>query len=138
MSSKKNIDSILSTGYYHVFYKNKELKQLMQKTLPNVQKAIKENVNPPKTDKKIYLVRLKYEPDSEKRKLIINCSQRTITPKLILAKDKYDDSFSIIYSKEELDKYKFNLNHIKKIITKIKKDELDVSYQFINISQILN
>lgn len=135
--TQKKIDSILDTNYYHIFYKNKELKPLSQTIIPKVEKAIKEYVNPPKTNKKIYLVRLKYNQDSEQKKLIINCSQRTITPKLILAKDKYDDSFSIIYSTEEYNKYKFSLDHIKKIISKIKKDLLDVSVQTINISEIL-
>ena len=135
--TQKKINSILKTEQYHVFYKNKELKPLAHKTQSGVEKAIKENVNPPKTDKKVYIVRIKYNPDSDKRKLIIHCSQRTITPKLVLAKYKYDDSFNIIYSVEEYKKYKFSLEHIKKIISKIKKDELDVVKQFINISEIL-
>lgn len=134
----KKIDSILNTKYYHIFYKNKELKQLSQKTIPGIEKAIRENVDPPKTNKKVYMVRLKYNPDSDKKKLLINCSQNTITPKLVLATDKYDDSFNIIYSTEEYKKYKFSLEHIKKIIDKIKKDKLDVSVQYINISEILN
>jgi hypothetical protein len=135
--TQKKIDTVLSTEYYHVFYRGKELKQLMQKTIPKVQKAIKEHVNPPKTNKKVYLVSIKYKPDSEKKKLIINCSQNTITPKLNFSMDNNDDSFSIIYSEKEYKKYKFELEHIKKIINKIKKDELDVSVQFINISEIL-
>lgn len=135
--TQKKIDSILDTKHYHIFYKNKELKPLTHKTQSGLEKAIKENVNPPKTDKKVYMVRIKYNPDSDKRKLIIHCSQRTITPKLVLAKYKYDDSFNIIYSVEEYKKYKFSLEHIKKIISKIKKDELDVVKQFINISEIL-
>lgn len=134
----KKIDSILDTKYYHIFYKNKELKPLAQKTIPSIEKAIKLNVNPPKTNKKIYIVRIKYNPNSDKRRLSINCSQRNITPKLILSKDEYDDSFSIVYSAKEYKKYKFSLDHIKKIIKKIKKDELDVSVQFINISEILD
>lgn len=133
----KYLDKILDTTKYHVFYKNKELKQLAQKTILKVEKSINEFINPPKTDKKVFIISLKYNPESEKRRLIINCSQKTITTKLKLAKEKYDDAFSIIYSDEEFKKYKFNLNHIKKIINKIKKDELDLSVQFINISTIL-
>lgn len=135
--TQKKIDSILDTNYYHIFYKNKELEPLAQKTPKGIEKAIKENVNPPKTDKKVYLLSVKYSPDSDKRKLIIHCSQRTITPKLVLAKYKYDDSFTIVYSIQEYKKYKFSLDHIKKIISKIKKDELDVVKQFISISEIL-
>jgi hypothetical protein len=133
----KKINKILDTKYEHVFYRNKELKPLMQKTISKVEKAIIENVKPPKSDKKVYLVSLKYNPDSEKRKLIISCGQFTITPKLVLVKGKNDDSFTIVYSPEELKKYKFDLDHIKKIINKIKKDELDISVSFINITEIL-
>lgn len=135
--TQKKIDSILDTNYYHIFYKNKELKSLAQKTIPNVKKAIKENVNPPKTNKKVYMVSIVYKPNTDKRKLIVHCSQNTITPKLVLATDRYDDAFSIVYSAEEYKKYKFSLDHIKKIISKIKKDELDVDKQFISISEIL-
>jgi hypothetical protein len=135
--TQKKIDSILDTKYYHIFYKGKELKQLAQKTLNDIKKSIKKNVNPPKTEKKVYIVNLKYNPDSEKRKIIVVCGQYTITPKLALAKGKDDDCFSIAYSSDELKKFDFELSHIKKIINKIKKDELDVELQFINISDIL-
>lgn len=134
----KKIDSILNTKFYHIFYKGKELKQLAQKTLNDIKKLIKENVNPPKTEKKVYVINLKYNPDSEKRKLIIVCGQYTITPKLALAKGKEDDCFSISYSSDELKKFGFELSHIKKIINKIKKDELDIEPQFISINEILN
>ena len=67
--TQKKIDSVLSTEYYHVFYKGKELKQLMQKTIPKLKKAIKENVNSPKTNKKVYIVSLKYKLDSDKKKI---------------------------------------------------------------------
>lgn len=135
MSTK--INKILNTEYFHIFYRGKELKQLTQKTLPKVEKAIIENINPPKSNKKVYAVSLKYNHESEKKKLIISCGQYTITPKLALAKVKDDDSFTIVYSSDELKKYKFDLVHIKKIISKIKKEELDIEKQFINISEIL-
>jgi len=134
---KKNIDSFLLTEYFHIFYKEKELKQLTHKTLSGVEKAIKENVNSPKNDKKVYLIKLKYIPDSEKKILILSCCKYTITPKLLMVKKKDDDCFTIIYSQNEYKKYNFDISHIKKIINKIKKDELDVSVQFINISDIL-
>lgn len=133
----KKINSVLSTEYYHVFYKGKELKPLMQKTISKLEKAIKENVNPPKTNKKVYLVSLKYKPDSEKKCIVLHCGQNTITPKLNFSMDKYDDTFTILYSKKEYKKYGFELSHIRKIINKIKKDELDVEEQFIGISEIL-
>lgn len=83
------------------------------------------------------MINLKYNSDSDNRRIIIACGQYTITPKLALAKGDDDDAFSIIYSENEFKKYGFNLTHIDKIINKIKKDELDVGVQFINISEIL-
>lgn len=140
MEFKKNdkiLDKILDTSKHHIFYKGKELKQLAQKTINGVKKSIKEYVNPPKTDKKVYLVSIKYNSESEKRKIIIACGQYTITSKLVLAKGKDDDTFSIIYSAKEFKKYGFKLLHIKKIINKIKKEELDYGVQFINITDII-
>lgn len=134
----KKINKILDITKHHIFYKGKELNQLSHKTINEVKKAIKEHVNPPKTDKKVYMISLKYNEESEKRKFIIVCGQYTITPKLALAKGNDDDVFSIVYSLDELKKYKFNLTHIKKIINKIKKEELDVGIQFINITDIID
>jgi hypothetical protein len=133
----KKIDRILDTSKHHVFYKGKELKQLMQKTINGVKEAILKHVNAPKTEKKVYLVSLKFNPDSDKRKIVMSCAQYTITQKLILAKGDDDDAFTIIYSTDEFKKFGFNLTHIKKIINQIKKDKLDVGVQFINIGEIL-
>ncbi len=68
----------------------------------------------------------------------MSCCKNTITPKLLLTKKKDDDCFTIIYSKKEYNKFGFEILHIKKIINKIKKEELDVELQFINISEILS
>lgn len=48
----KKINKILDTTNQHVFYKKKELKQLKQKTINDVKKAIKKYVNPQKIEKK--------------------------------------------------------------------------------------
>lgn len=134
---EKKIDSVLLTEHYHVFYKGKELKTLSHKTLLGVEKLIKENVNSPKTDKKVYLVKTRYLPNNKKKTILLSCCKYTITPKLLLAKKKDDDCFTIIYSNKDYKKYGFELSHIKKIINKIKKEELDVEEQFISISFIL-
>ena len=133
----KKINSILKTEQYHIFYRNKELKPLSHKTISGVQNAIKQNVNPSKTDKKIYLVKIRHIPDTEKKYILISCCRNTISPKLLLTKKNDDDCFTILYSKKEYDKFGFDISHIKKIINKIKKDELDIEFQFINISSIL-
>jgi len=133
----KKINSVLSIEHYHVFYKGKELKSLTHKTLSGVEKLIKENVNSPKTDKKVYLVKIRYLPDIERKTILVSCCKYTITPKLLLAKKKDDDCFTISYSKKEYKKYGFELSHIKKIINKIKKEELNVEVQFIGIDEIL-
>lgn len=135
--TQKKIDSVLKTEYYHVFYKGKELKSLTHKTLSGVEKLIKEYVNPPKTDKKVYLVKIRYLPDTERKTILLSCCKYTITPKLLLSKKKDDDCYTIVYSKKEYKKYGFELSHIKKIINKIKKEELDIELQFINIMEIL-
>lgn len=132
-----DIDSVLQTQTYHIFYKNKLLKQLSTPIPKKIDELIKENVNPPKTNKKVFLIRIKYNPTNSKNKLIISCSQQTITPKLEFTADKGDYFITVKYSEEELEKYGFKLSHIKKIIKALETRKVSLEKNFINISEIL-
>lgn len=140
---QKDISNVLETKTYHVFYKNKHLKQLSTPIVSKIEKLIKEFVNPPKTDKKVFIIRIKYDPDSENRRVIISCTQQTITPNLYLISKSgnsltdYDISVSVSYSLDELKKYGFELSHIKKIMSEIKKKTINLEKNIISISEIL-
>jgi hypothetical protein len=129
-------DSELDDDYYHVFSNKNEIKELMQKTIPKIKEAIKKYITPPKVNKKIYIVSLKYKPDDNNKKLIVNCSQANITPDLNLSTGPNDDSFSIVYTKDDIDNIGFDKSHIIKIIDSMKKNKLDLTKQFININDI--
>lgn len=133
-----DIDSILQTQTYHIFYKNKHLKQLSASTPLKVKTLIKENVNPPKTNKKVFTIRIKSNPTDSKSRLMITCIQQTITPNLSLTIEKSDHMITVKYSEEELEKYGFKLAHIKKIIDALKNHKVSLEKNFINITEILS
>lgn len=133
-----DIDSVLQTQTYHVFYKNKHLKQLSTPVPKKLNELIKENINPPKTNKKVFLIRIKLNPKDPKSKLIISCSQQTITTKLSLVVEKGDYFITVKYSEEDLKKYGFELSHIKKIIKALKLHTVSLDKSFISIGEILS
>jgi hypothetical protein len=132
-----DIDSILQTQTYHIFYKNKHLKQLSTPIPKKLDQLVKENVNPPKTNKKVFLIRIKSNPTNPKSKLIISCSQQTITSKLAIVAEKGDYFITVKYSEEELEKYGFKLSHIKKIIKALESHKVSLEKSFITITEIL-
>jgi len=132
-----DINSVLETQTYHVFYKNKHLKQLTANTPAKLKLAIKANVNPPKKNKKVFIIRIKLNLDNPNRNIIVSCDQYTITTNLGLVVEKGDYSISITYSLLELEKFGFKLSHIKKIIKALETKSIDLSKNFIYISEIL-
>jgi hypothetical protein len=135
-----DIDSILQTQTYHIFYKNKLLKQLSSPIPKKIDQLIKENVNPPKTNKKVFLIRIKSNLSNlsnSKSKLIISCSQQTITSKLEFTAEKGDYFITVKYSQEEFEKYGFKLSHIKKIIKALETRKISLEKNCISISEIL-
>lgn len=136
----KDIDSVLQTQTYHIFYKNNHLKQLSGPTPEKVKLLIKEHVNPPKNNKKVYIIRVKINNSNthSNNKLIINCLQQTITPTLALKIEKGDYMITISYSNEEFKKYGFKLSHVKKIINALKNHTVSLEKNIINITEILS
>ena len=132
-----DIDSVLQTQTYHIFYKNKLLKQLSAQTPLKLKATIKEYINPPKKNKKVFAVRIKLNSNNTKSKLIITCLQQTITPNLNLITDKGDHMVVVEYSDDELNKYGFKLAHIKKIIKALEKRTISLEKNVISISEIL-
>jgi len=132
-----DIDSVLQTQTYHIFYKNKQLKKLTAPTPVKLKLAIKEYVNPPKKEKKVFLIRIKTNPDDPNRKITISCTQYTITTKLGFLVQRDDNAITVTYSDDELKKYGFKISHIKKIIKTLETKSFNFEKYFINISEIL-
>ena len=131
------INKILNLSNFHVFYKNKQLKQLESPTLKNLKSEIKKKVSNPKTEKKIFIVSLSYKPESKNKVLTIICTQYTLDTDLNIFLNSDDSSVTITYSNEELENNYFELYHIKKIINALKKNKIDYEKQFIPITDIL-
>lgn len=118
--TNSDIDSILKTQTYHVFHNGKLIKQLSTPFPKKLNELVKEYINPPETDKKVFVIRIKFNPNEKKSKLVITCLQQTIKKNLNIATDKRDYKITVRYSDEELNKYGFKLIHIKKIIKTLK------------------
>lgn len=133
-----DIDSVLKTGTYHVFYKYKPIKQLTTPIPKKLNEHVKKYISPPKTNKKVFVVRIKLIPDEPENILIINCLQQTIKTNLSMITEKRDYKITVEYSKEELDKYGFKLSYIKKIIKALENNTFGLDKKIISITQILN
>lgn len=135
---KSEIDSVLKLGTYHIFYKNKHLKQLSSPIPKKMHELINKHVNPPKTDKKVFLIRSEFDSRDPNNKISITISQKIITPNLSLKPNPHGDIICVSYSNDELKKYGFKLEQLKKIMDKLKHKKINLEKNIVNISEILN
>jgi hypothetical protein len=131
---QKEIDDILKLGFYHVFYRGKEIKEIKARTPKQLKDLIKSNVEPSTKSKKVIIVRLKYE----NKCLFISCTQMTITPDLYLIDGKDDLMITVRYSNEDLDVHGFNMDDLKKITKALKNRTVNFSKSIIDVEDILN
>lgn len=130
------IDKTYDMSKIHLFQSGSTKSILSEKTLPKIKKEIKENIKAPEKPKKVYLIEFNLKPDTE-YPLRINCSQRTLSPKLALGTKDDDITLTVRYSSEELKKYGFKKEHIKRIIKAIKEDTASFKDLADNITHIL-
>ena len=136
------IDDSYDMKQIHLFKKSSSKYILGDKTLPKLKKLIKEIVNAPTKDIKVYLIKFKFGLDNE-YPLRISVAPYIITDKLNLVQDNDNDNdndnvaLTIKYSTNELKKYGFNHNHIDKIIKAIKNNKITYKNLTDNITNIL-
>jgi hypothetical protein len=130
------IDDSYDMKQIHLFKKSSLKYILGDKTLPKLKKLIKENVNTPTKDIKVYLIKFKFSPDNE-YPLRISVAPYIITDKLNLIMDYNNVALTIKYSTNELKKYGFNHNHINKIIKAIKNNKISYKNLTESITNIL-
>ena len=130
------IDETYDMKQIHLFKNPTALYILSEKTLSNLKKSIKENIENPNEDVNVFLVKFKLNLN-DKTPLRISFAPYFITEKLNLVSDYDNSSLTIEYSKNELEKYGFNKKHIKKIIKAIKNNKVSYEELSDNISNIL-
>lgn len=128
------IDQTYDMSKYHLFKNNKQL--LEETTIANLKKAIKENIEPPKKDTKVFVINFSVKPNSE-YPLKILCGQYTLTEKLALVMKDDDIAQTITWTKDELKKYGFKKSHIGKIIKAIKEDLVSYEDSHDSITHVL-
>jgi len=106
-----------------------------EKTMSGLKSYVKNNYESPKKNIKGYVIRIKYN-DKGTSRIVINCTQVTITPKLNI-KISDDDNFQVFtYSENDIKNYKFNISILKKIMHAMKN--IDVEKSKIPISDLFN
>jgi hypothetical protein len=131
----EKITSLINIKKYHIFINNKIV--VSAKGLPSLKKKIKEEFDNPDKNIKCFIVSFSLDQEY-KYPLMINCSSYTITSKLSLVSTDDDVSQTFTYSKKELDKYSFKLDHIKKIIKVLKKDLVSFEKSSVPITNVFN
>lgn len=132
--NKDEINNVLKLNTYHVFYRGKTIKELQTSSVKHLKEIVKTNIEAPKKNKRVVVVRLKYEGGN----LFVSCVQMTITPDLFLINDKDDYAITAKYTAEDLEDYGFDRDGVNKIINALKKRNVDLSKSIIDVEDIFN
>ena len=129
------IDNSIDMSKYHMYKNKKSL--LNAKDMIKLKHEIKENVKPPTTDIKVYIVNFSVNINRDKPlKFVIG--QYTLTPKLALVLKDGDRAQTFTYTLEELKKNKFKEEYIGKIINIIKKGDMSFKKMNVSITDVLD
>ncbi len=130
------IDKTYDMSKIHLFKSGGTKSYLSENTISNLKKSIKEYVKPPSNNTKVFLINFSLDYESE-YPLRVVCAQFTLTPKLALVTKDDDTALTIKYSQDELKKYGFKKEHIKKIIKAVKEKTASFAGLADNITHIL-
>ena len=125
----KNIDFTK----FHLFTASKSL--LNADNLTQLKKLIKENVNPPEVNKKVWVANFSIS-ETKKIPFTIIIGQYTLTPKLALVQKEDDRVQTFTFTKSEYSD--FHLTTIGKIIKAFKNNKIPFDKMSVSISDILN
>ena len=129
------IDKLVDVDKYYLYYKNKPI--LSAPNLKKLKQEIKEKINSPEKDQKVFVIGFGINDDDKKNLFTISCVKFTITKKLALINEKDDQGQTITYSKSQLEKRKFKLSDIVKIIKAIDNNKISFEKSFVPITDIL-
>ena len=128
-----DLDSKYNLENYLLFTRKRFL--LDAPTITSIKLKIKEDIIPPKSDKKVYLFSFSTKGKKHPFKLLIG--QYTLTTKLGLVMEDDDTAITIVWTKDELKKYGWKDEYIYNIIEAVVADRVDYSDFHDNISNIL-
>jgi hypothetical protein len=132
------IDDTYDMKMKNIFTSKNQKYIISEKTLPKLEKIIKEEVNPPSKSIGIFIISFNLTLDSDDDIVLrINATPYKITSKLNLVLDRDNVGLTIRYSKDELKKYGFKKIHVKKIIKAINEKTASFKNFSDNITHIL-
>jgi GTPase Era involved in 16S rRNA processing len=127
------VDKLLDINKYYLYYKHKAI--LSANSQKELEKEVKKNIDSPTKDIKVFVVDFG-KTKNENKQLVINCVGFTITKKLNLVNKLDDVGQSVTYSKSYLEKKKFKLSDILKIIKAIENDKMSFENSSVPISEV--
>ena len=107
-----------------------------EKTTKALKEYVKNNYDAPSKNIKGFIIRMDLDKKN-KIPLRINCGQITLTPKLFIGPKDDDILQTFTYTTDELLKYGFKLNHIKKMMKAIKNNTISFEKSSVSISELL-
>lgn len=129
------INKLIDVEKYYLYHEYKPI--LSANNLKQLRQEIKNNINPLKKDKKMFVVHFGINDDNNKKMFVINCVQYTLTKSLTLVIKDDDYGQTIIYSKKELEKRKFKLTDIVKIMKAIDENTISFELSYVPIKDII-
>jgi hypothetical protein len=132
-----NIDNTYDMSKIHLLKMGNTKSYLSENTFPKLKKSIKENVQPPNKNIKVFTIDFAYKPESDTYPLRIICVPYTLTPKLALVTKDDDIGLTIRYTQNELKKYGFKKEHIKRIMKAMEEETASYHNFADSISHIL-
>lgn len=132
----KSLDKI-QEGFYLV-NNNKIILFEESFKLDDLKKTIKKNINNPKKNIKVYILRI-IKSKSKKYVLMVSCNRYTITPDLNLKLIDKDVQFfqTITWTQEEFEKLGLKKSFFIKIINAVKNDLISIEDDYVSISEVI-
>ena len=127
------IDELVDVDKYYLYYKNKPI--LSATGLKNLKSKIKSEIDAPKDKIKVFVVNFG-KTTNNKQLFVLSCNRFTISPTLATSVGHDDMGQNITYSKVELEKRKFRLTDIKKVIKLITDEKINDETN-MSISQLI-
>lgn len=129
-----NLKQEYDTQSLHLFINNKLI--FVERTTPAMKKKIKKSFPAPESDVKCDVITISID-EKYKYPIMINCIQKTITPKLSYVSKDDDDSQTITFTRDELNQYGFKKEYFIDIINALRKDNISLEKSSVPFSDIV-
>jgi len=129
-----NLKQEYDTNGLHLFINNKLV--FLEPTTPVMKKKIKKSFPAPESDVKCDVITMSID-EKYKFPIMINCIQKTITPKLSYVSKDDDESQTITFTNAELKQYGFKKEYFIDIINALREGNISLEKSSVPFSDIV-